>query len=192
MSTETILEKTTWKLDPAHSEVGFAVKHLMITTVRGRFAGVDGSVVIDEEHPERSRVEVAIDAATIDTRNEDRDKHLRSPDFLDVENHPRILFRSTRIDGTFSNEGDSFRVIGDLTIRGVTREATLDVTFDGRNVDPWGGDRIGFTAETRIDRRDFGLTWNQTLETGGLLVANEVTISLAVQAVLESEAEKVA
>lgn len=171
---------TTWNIDPTHSEVGFAVKHMMITTVRGRFGAVSGSIVLDEANPAGSRVEARIETASIDTRTEQRDAHLRSPDFFDVENHPAITFTSTSVEA----KGDGrFAVTGDLTIRGTTRSVVLDVTDEGRGRDPWGGSRASFTASTVIDRREFGLTWNQGLEAGGILVANDVKIQLDVQAV---------
>ena len=171
---------TTWQLDPTHSEVAFSVKHLMISTVRGRFSGVKGSIFLDTEDVSRSSVEVEVDAATIDTREEKRDGHLRSPDFFDVETYPTITFRSRRIEPV---GGDRFKVTGDLTIRGVTREVVLDVTEEGRGRDPWGGERVGFSATGKIDRRDFGLTWNQALETGGVMVSNEIKLSIEAQAV---------
>lgn len=177
------MSATTWKLDPTHSQVEFSVKHMMFTTVRGRFAGVEGSVKLDPQDPAGSSVEVDIDAASIDTRVEDRDNHLRSGDFLDVENHPKLAFRSTQVSGDLSKPGANFQVKGDLTIRGVTREVTLDATFEGTGTDPWGGTRAGFSASTKIDRRDFGLTWNQALEAGGVLVGHDVKIELQVQVV---------
>ena len=178
IASETAL--TTWQIDPTHSEVGFSVKHLMISTVRGRVSGVKGSVLLDSQDISRSSVEVEIDAATIDTREEKRDAHLRSPDFFDVEKHPTITFRSRRIEPL---GGDRFRVTGDLTIRGVTREVVLEATDEGRERDPWGGERAGFTASGKVDRREFGLTWNQALETGGVLVSNDIKLSIEVQAV---------
>jgi polyisoprenoid-binding protein YceI len=174
---------TTWQIDPNHSLVEFSAKHLMITTVKGRFSGVSGTIVADEQNPDRSSVEVEIDAATLDTRTEQRDQHLRSADFLDVENHPAITFRSRRIQGAMKDLGDEFRVTGDLTIRGVTRKVTLDAVYEGTAKDPWGGERVSFSATTKIDRREFGLTWNQALETGALLVGNDIKISIEVQAV---------
>ena len=176
-------ETTTWTLDAAHTLVEFAAKHMMITTVKGRLADVRGSVTLDETRPEQSAVEVEMAAASIDTRNEQRDGHLRSPDFLDAEQFPTISFRSRRVEGTPTAVGESFRVIGDLTIRGVTREVTLDATYEGRGRDPWGGERVSFAASTKIDRRDFGLTWNAALETGGVLVSNEIRITIEAQAV---------
>ncbi|MGD8321912.1 MAG: YceI family protein [Gemmatimonadota bacterium] len=182
------MSATTWKLDPAHTQVEFAVKHMMFTTVRGRFGDVEGSVRLDLDNPQASSVEVEIGAASIDTGVEDRDAHLRSGDFLNVEEHPHLTFMSTRVEGAPSEAGDTFKVVGDLTIRGTTREVVLDAEFEGTGADPWGGTRAGFTAKTKIDRRDFGLTWNQALETGGVLVGQEVKIELQVQAVKE-EAE---
>jgi polyisoprenoid-binding protein YceI len=175
--------RTTWQIDPAHTTVEFAVKHMMFTTVRGRFKAVNGVIEVDEENPDASRVEVHIDAESIDTGVEDRDNHLRSADFLDVENHPRITFRSTRVEDAEFTEGDRFRVVGDLTIRGGSMEVVLDATFQGEGRDPWGNERAGFAATTTVDRRNWGLRWNQALETGGILVGNEVRIELDVQAV---------
>ncbi len=172
--------RTTWAIDPAHTDVGFAVKHLMISTVRGRFAGVRGTIQLDESDLAGSSVEVEIDAASIDTRQEQRDAHLRSADFFDVEKFPHITFRSRAVDSLGAGR---FKVTGDLTIHGVTREVVLDATDEGRGVDPWGNQKAAFTAETKIDRRDHGLGWNQALETGGVLVANEIRIRLDVQVV---------
>jgi len=183
---ETRTGTSTWQIDPNHSLVEFSAKHLMITTVKGRFTTVSGTIEVDEQNPDRSRVEAEIAAATLVTGAEQRDQHLRSPDFLDVEKFPTISFRSKRIQGTSKNPGDEFRVTGDLTIHGTTREVTLDAVYEGTGKDPWGGERVSFSATTKIDRRDFGLTWNQALETGGLLVGNEIKISLEVQAVAVS------
>jgi polyisoprenoid-binding protein YceI len=142
-----------------------------------------GTLTIDETKPEGSSAEVEFDAASLDTRAEQRDQHLRSPDFLHVEQFPTISFRSRRIEGARNEPGASFRVIGDLTIRGVTREVTLDTTYEGAGRDPWGGDRVSFSASTKIDRREFGLVWNAALETGGVLVGNDIKIQIEVQAV---------
>ena len=182
------MSKTVWQLDPTHSQVEFSVKHMMFTTVRGRFAGVEGTIEIDEDTPSASTVSVDIDASSIDTRVEDRDNHLRSGDFLDVEQHPQISFRSKELSGGPTEPGAEFQVVGDLTIRGVTREVTLDARFEGTGTDPWGGTRAGFSASTKIDRRDFELTWNQALETGGVLVGHDVKIELQVQVVQQQEA----
>lgn len=177
------MSRQTWTIDADHTLVEFSARHMMITKVKGRFADVEGTVEIDPDAPGNSRVEVAIDAASIDTRQSDRDDHLRSGDFLDVESHPTIRFESTGVEGDPTSAGDAFRVIGDLTIRGETREVVLDATFEGHGSDPWGNERAGFSAKTSIDRRDFGLTWNQALETGGVLVGHEIEISLEVELV---------
>ena len=177
---------TTWNMDPAHTTVEFAAKHMMITTVKGRLTEMRGALQIDEAHPERSSVEVEFDTASLDTRSAQRDDHLRSADFLDVARFPVMTFRSTRVEGARMQPGTSFRVVGDLTIRDVTREVTLDAVFEGSGRDPWGGDRVSFAAETKIDRRDFGLTWNTALEAGGVLVSNDIKIQLEVQAVRAS------
>jgi polyisoprenoid-binding protein YceI len=183
-TTPTTQPRTTsWTLDPAHSLVEFSAKHMMITTVKGRLADVRGTITMDAVDPGASTVDVELAAAAIDTRSEQRDGHLRSPDFLDVGRFPTITFRSRSIEGAEPREGARFRVVGDLTIRGVTREIVLDATFEGRGRDPWGGDRVSFSAEGRIDRRDFGLVWNQGLETGGVLVSNEVKIQVEAQAI---------
>ena len=176
-------EKTMWQIDPTHSSVEFAVKHMMFTTVRGRFKDLKGTIEVDETNPDRSTVDVEIAAASIDTGVADRDAHLRSADFLDVENHPTITFRSKRIEGAMKKEGDKFVVAGDLTIRGTKIEATLEAQYEGTGKDPWGGTRGGSRATTKIDRRDWGLRWNQALETGGILVGNDVRIEIEVQAV---------
>ncbi|MGA7615240.1 MAG: YceI family protein [Thermoanaerobaculia bacterium] len=172
-----------WEIDPAHTTIEFAVKHMMFTTVRGRFKNVIGAIEVDEPYADKSHVEVEIDASSIDTGVTDRDTHLRSADFLDVENHPKITFRSKRVEGATSKEGDRFRVTGELTIRGKAIEVTLECVFDGKGKDPWGKQRIGISAKTEIDRREWGLKWNQALETGGILVGNNVKIELEVQAV---------
>jgi polyisoprenoid-binding protein YceI len=181
-TTQAPATSTIWKIDPAHTTVEFAAKHLMITTVKGRFSDVEGEIVISDADPSKSSVTATIKAASIDTRTTQRDDHLRSADFLDAANFPELTFKSTRITG----EKSEFKVTGDLTIRGVTREITLDVTNEGTTKDPWGGERIAFSATTKLDRRDFGLTWNQAIETGGVLVGNDVKISIDVQAVKQS------
>jgi polyisoprenoid-binding protein YceI len=174
MTTAAVAAKTTWAIDAGHSSVEFAVKHLMISTVRGRFSDVTGTVQLDSEDPANSTIDVAVNVVSIDTRQEQRDEHLRSADFFDVTNFPVLTFKSTRI----RRDGDDFKVDGDLTIRGVTRPVTLDATEEGRTRDPWGGERIGFSARTKINRRDFGLTWNQVLEAGGFAVGDEVKITV--------------
>ena len=174
---------TTWNLDPTHTTVGFSAKHMMITTVRGTFSDVKGTIVIDGASPDRSTVEAEIGVASISTGVEQRDGHLRSPDFLDADGFPAITFRSRRIEGALAVPGDRFKVVGDLTIHGTTREVTLDASYEGKGQDPWGGERVSFSASTRIDRRDFGLTWNQVLEAGGVLVSNEIKLEIEAQAV---------
>ncbi|HEX8409468.1 MAG TPA: YceI family protein [Thermoanaerobaculia bacterium] len=184
MTTTTIpATKTTWQIDPTHTSVELAVKHMMFTTVRGRFKDVKGTIEVDEQNPDNSVIDVEIGAASLDTGTPDRDAHLRSADFLDVENFPTITFRSKRVEGAMKQEGDKFRIVGDLTIRGTTMEVVLDAQYEGTGKDPWGGTRAGARATARIDRRDWGLKWNQALETGGILVANEVRIEVEVQAV---------
>ena len=174
---------STWAVDPAHTTAGFVAKHMMFTTVRGKLKDVKGTITVDADHPDRSSVEVEIAAASIDSGVQQRDDHLRSADFLDVEHHPTITFKSRRVEGATGKAGDRFRVIGDLTIRGTAREVVLDVEYEGQGKDPWGGTRAGFTASTKLDRRDWGLTWNAALEAGGVLVSNEVKIEIEVQAV---------
>jgi polyisoprenoid-binding protein YceI len=171
-----------WKLDPAHTLVEFSAKHLMISTVKGRIAGVEGAIVLDENEPSNSTVEVTLDAKTLDTRIEQRDQHLRSGDFLDVEKFPVIKFKSTDIQGDEQN----FKLTGDLTIRDITQPITLDVTYEGRTKDPWGGERVGFSATGKLDRRIYGLTWNMVLETGGLTVGNDIKIQLELEAVKQA------
>jgi len=184
-------ETYTGQLDPAHSSVEFSVKHMMMTTVRGRFKNVTATVTVDEERPERSSVYVEIDAASLDTGAADRDAHLRSADFFDAERYPKITYRSKRIEGIPKKEGDRFRVIGDLTIRDTAMEVSLDVVFEGQGKDPWGNERAGFSVTADIDRRDWGLRWNQVIETGGVLVANKVRLEAEVQFVKQAEAATV-
>src|SRR5687768_1008713 len=170
----------TWNIDTDHSEIGFAVKHLMVATVKGNFRRFSGRISLDERNYAASSIEADIEVASIDTRQEQRDTHLRSPDFFDAENHPLMTFRSTKLEKL---RHGYYRVIGELTIRGSTREVVLDVEETGRGKDPWGGDRIGYNARTTIDRAAFGLTWNQALETGGVVVSNEVKVTLEIETV---------
>jgi polyisoprenoid-binding protein YceI len=176
--------RTTWSIDPTHSSVEFAVRHLMITTVKGRFTAVSGTVVLDEADPAASTADITVEVASIDTRESQRDAHLRSADFFDVEKFPTLTFRSTGVSGI---SDDGFKLTGDLTIHGVTRQVTLDVSHEGRVRDPWGGERAGYAATTKIKRSEFGLTWNQLLETGGLAVSDDVKISLDVELVKKAE-----
>lgn len=173
-----IPEAGVYVLDKGHTTVEFVGRHLMITKVRGRFTDFDGRIVIGDS-PEDSLVEVTIDASSVNSGDAKRDDHLRSPDFLDVERYPKMTFNSTglRIGG----DGGA-KVTGDLTVKDVTRPVTLDVEFDGASPDPWGGQRLGFTATAEIDREDWGLTWNVALETGGMLVGKKIRLEFNVQA----------
>ncbi|GIV86356.1 MAG: polyisoprenoid-binding protein [Chloroflexus sp.] len=180
----------TWVIDASHSTITFSVRHMMISKVRGRFTRFDGTVDFDEQNPTNSKVQVTIDASSIDTRDERRDGHLMSPDFLDVANYPTLTFVSKRVEVIDESHG---RIIGDLTIRGVSREVTLDVEYNGQSKSPWGTISAGFSATTKINRKDWGLTWNVALETGGVLVGEEVTIEIEIEIVKQvPQAESVA
>jgi polyisoprenoid-binding protein YceI len=169
-----------WTLDASHSQAAFSVRHLMISNVRGEFRTLSGEASYDPARPEAASITVRIDVASIDTREEKRDAHLRSADFFDAETHPHITFTSRR----FARKGDGFEVTGDLTIRGTTREVVLTVDeITGEQTDPWGGRRVGATARTKIKRSEFGVTWNAALETGGVVVGDEVSITLDVELV---------
>ena len=169
-----------WNIDPVHSGINFSIRHMVVSRVRGRFAKYAGTIALDEGDVTRSAVEMTIDASSIDTGTPQRDAHLGSPDFFDVEKFPELRFRSKRIEKVGD---DAYRVIGELTIRDVTREVSLDVEYGGRAKDPWGNERIGFVAKTALDRKDFGLGWNQLLEAGGVLLGDRVDVELEVQAV---------
>src|SRR4051812_20190123 len=175
MTTAILPETSTWQLDASHSSIGFSVKHLMIATVRGSFGKYDVSFSGDEKDFSQATVTAKIDTASIDTGNDQRDGHLRSPDFFDAEKFPEIAFTGKKIVGNAFGE---FKLVGDLTIRGVTKEITLDVTFEGRAKDPWGNSRLGYAAKGKINRSDFGLNWNQVLEAGGVMVSEEVKIAI--------------
>lgn len=180
MSTSAATPQTAaWKLDPAHSVAEFKVRHMMISNVKGQFTGVSGTLTYDPANPAASSVEATIDATSIKTGEEQRDTHLKSPDFFDAAKYPTLSFKSTSVKRTGDGEAE---VTGDLTIHGVTRAVTFKVegpTPPGK--DPWGNTRIGASAVTKINRKDFGLTWNAALETGGILVGEEITINLDVQ-----------
>jgi len=176
-SVSTFIEQGTWTLDPAHTSVGFTVRHLVAAKVRGRFDSFSGTITAGET-PAESSVEVSIDAASIDTGIGDRDKHLRSPDFLDAENFPALTFVSTGVRET----DDGLEIEGDLTIRGVTNSVVLAAELGGVVTDPWGNEKAIFSASTTIDREAWGLTWNQALEAGGLLVGKDVKIEIEAQA----------
>jgi polyisoprenoid-binding protein YceI len=169
-----------WNIDTVHSGINFSVRHMVVSKVRGRFTKFSGTLTLDDGDLSRSRVEVAIDAASIDTGTPQRDGHLRSPDFLDAERFPELRFNSARVEKVAE---DRYRVTGGLTIRDVTREVVLDVEYGGRAKDPWGNERVGFIAKTSFDRKEFGLGWNQVLEAGGVLVGDRIDIDLEVQGV---------
>lgn len=173
-----------YELDPSHTEVTFVAKHLMVTKVRGRFGEFSGAVTVAED-PLASSVAVELVAASLDSGNEERDGHVRSADFLDVESHPTLAFTST---GVRSLGGDRFAIDGELRVRDVTRPVTLDMELDGVVGDPWGGTRMAFSASTEIDREDWGLTWNVALDAGGVLVSKKVRIEIEGQAVRAEEA----
>jgi polyisoprenoid-binding protein YceI len=181
MATATATAVRTLTIDKAHSEATFVVRHL-ITKVRGRFADFEGTVEFDPTEPEQSSAAFVVQAASIDTGQPDRDAHLRSADFFDVDRFPTLAFTSTGVTPAGTNR---FDLAGQLTIRGISRPIVLPVTYLGTATDPWGRERSGFEAEITINRKDFGLTWNAPLETGGFLVGDEVRIALSVQAVAE-------
>jgi polyisoprenoid-binding protein YceI len=179
MSTTVLPQTSIWNIDAAHSAAEFNVKHMMISSVKGRFAGIKGSLALDESDVTNSRVEASLDAASINTDEPQRDAHLKSADFFDVEKFPTLSFRSTRVAGKGDGE---LEVAGDLTIHGVTRSVVFTVDGPSSPIrDPYGNIRVGLAATVKINRKDFGLTWNAALETGEILVGDEVTISLDVQ-----------
>ena len=171
-----------WTIDPAHAEVAFIGRHFLLTKVRGRFTGVEGTVIVDDD-PARSSVAVEIDVASVQSGDQARDDHLRSADLFDVATHPTASYRSTSVDWA----GTTGSVAGDLTIAGVTRPVTLQVDYLGHAADPWGNDRAVFSAHTTIDREDFGLTWNMALEAGGLLVSKEIRIEIEVETIRQTD-----
>ncbi len=176
--------RTAWDIDTSHSSVGFTVRHLVISKVHGRFSRWSGSLLLDEAKPAASTIEARIETASIDTNEPKRDAHLRSADFFDVEKHPEMTFRSTGVAP--AGEG-RYRMTGELSMAGATRPVTLEVEALGRTKDPWGNERFGFSARTSIDRRDFGLNWNQALEAGGVLVGEQVEITLEIEAVKRAQ-----
>jgi len=167
-----------WQIDPNHSSIQFSARHMMIATVRGQFERFTGTIEADEQDPTHSRVEIQIDAASLNTRNDQRDADLRGPNFLDVDHYPSISFKSTRIEHLDSAHG---RMTGDLTIHGETHEVVLDVEYTGQVKSPWGTTVAGFNAHTKLNRKDWGLTWNAVLETGGVVVGEEITIDIEVE-----------
>ncbi|NTX04985.1 YceI family protein [Myxococcus sp. CA051A] len=178
----------TWQLDTTHTTVGFMVRHMVVAKVHGRFTRFEGKVEVNGDDLAQGSAEVKIDVSSIDTGVEQRDNHLRSPDFFDAAAFPKLIFRSKRVQDAGKGH---YRVVGDLTIRDVTREVVLETELLGKVKDPWGNERLAFQASTSIDRKDFGLSWNQALEAGGLLVGERVDITLDVQAVAVA-AEKAA
>jgi polyisoprenoid-binding protein YceI len=169
----------SWTIDASHSSIHFIARHMVITKVRGAFKSFRGEIDLDEADMTQSKVDVTIDATSIDTSEPKRDAHLKSADFFDVETFPTVTFRSRSI----AKKGDAFEVTGDLTIHGVTKEVVLDARFEGSGKDPWGGQRVAFAAKASVRREDFGLAWNQVLEAGGVLVSSKIDIELEVQAV---------
>jgi polyisoprenoid-binding protein YceI len=175
----------SWNIDTSHSHVTFMVRHMVFAKVRGRFTKWSGQLALDPQNLAASKVDVKIDAASVDTGEAQRDGHLKSPDFLDVAQFPEIAFKSRKVE---SKGPGKARIIGDLTVHGQTREVVLEAELSGRGKDPWGNERVGFSAETAIDRTDFGLKWNQALEAGGVLVGTKVDIEIEVQAVKQAVA----
>ncbi len=173
-------QPTVWEFDPAHSSAEFAVRHMMVSTVTGRFKSLRGRIELDEADLVKSQIEAEIDAGSVDTGIPDRDNHLRSADFFDAANHPKLTFRSSRIELEGEDEG---RLHGDLTMRGVTRPVSLKASYLGEVKDPWGNLRRGFVAETTLNRKDFGIAWNQVLDAGGVLVGDKVKVTLNIEAV---------
>jgi polyisoprenoid-binding protein YceI len=184
MTVATLPQAGTWTIDPAHSSADFVARHLVVSKVKGGFSDFTGVITVDPADPLASSVETTIQVASIDTRDEQRDAHLRSADFFDAEQFPTITFRSTRL----SEDGGDYVVEGDLTIKGVTKPVTLTLEYNGTSPDPWGGVRAGFSAETEVNRRDFGLNFDAKLDTGGALVGEKIKIHLEIEAVLKQDA----
>ncbi len=173
------MAKTVWNVDKSHSTVDFSVKHMMFATVKGGFQEYDATIVADPTDLTTADIEFTVDVASIDTRSSDRDAHLRSADFFDVDNHPKMTFKATTIEKTDDNE---YNVTGDLTLRGTTKSETFSVVFEGTGQDPWGNEKAGFAVEGKLKRSDYGLTWNAPLEAGGVLVGDQIKIALQLQA----------
>ena len=174
----------SWQLDKAHSSINFSVRHMMISTVRGRFEDFEGTFEVNEADPTQSKIAVEIQAASINTKEPQRDGHLKSPDFFEVEKYPTITFKSKRVEKL---DDQHVRLIGDLTIKDVSKEVVLNVEYAGQAKSPWGTVNAGFTAQTKISRKEWGLTWNVALETGGVLVGDEITISIELEIVKQAE-----
>jgi len=182
MTTATVPTTLTgnYAIDPTHSRIGFVARHAMVTKVRGSFNEFEGSGYFDAENPSNSRLSLTIQAASIDTRNADRDGHLKSNDFFDMENHPEITFTSTAVELL---DDENYRVTGDLTIKGVTKPVSVDFEYTGTAVDPFGNTRLGFEGKTTVNRKDWGVNWNAALEAGGVLVSEKVTLEFEVSAI---------
>lgn len=178
------MSSATWTIDPSHSGIHFIARHMVFAKVRGSFRSFSGTLELDDADLTRSSVSVSIDAASVDTAEPKRNAHLKSADFFDVERFPTLTFKSKSI----TKSGDRYAVTGDLTIHGVQKEVVLDASVEGRGKDPWGGERMAFAAKTSVLREDFGLTWNQALEAGGVLVGNKIEIEIEVEAVAQAEA----
>jgi polyisoprenoid-binding protein YceI len=178
--TTTRTATSTWTIDPAHSSAEFAVKHLMVSTFKGNFRSLEGTVHLDEDNPASSSVVASVDVASVDTQNPERDAHLRSDDFFNADLYPKMTFRSTRVEQVGEK---NWKVIGDLTIRDVTKEVVLDTEYEGRIVDPWSSERIGFAARTELSRKEFGVRWNTFIESGGVVVGDKVRIGLNIEIV---------
>ena len=176
----------SWQIDSSHSHINFTARHMMISKVRGSFESFSGTVNFNEENPVNSTVEIAVDRSSINTRDAQRDGHLKSPDFFDVESHPTMRFVSTRVEQIDENNG---RLIGDLTIKGVTHEVALDVEYAGVAKSPWGTQSAGFSATGSLNRKDWGLNWNQALETGGVLVGEKISIEIELELVKVAETQ---
>ncbi len=177
------MAKVKWEVDSAHSSIDFSVRHMMISRVRGTFHDFEATVEADPNDLTTADIQVSVDVASIDTRNEDRDNHLKSADFFEVEKYPKMTFQSTNI---VKKGGSEYDLTGDLTLHGVTKPVTFSATFEGVAKDPWGNEVAGLSAKGKIKRSDFGLTWNNTLETGGVLVGDEVDISIEIEAKKEA------
>ncbi len=169
---------SSWSIDASHSEVGFSVKHMMVSNTKGKFRKFEGTLDLNEKDITKSKVSISIDLASVDTDNEKRDKHLRGPEFFDVKKYPKMTFKSTKV----TKSGDELKVVGQLTLHGVTKSVTLTVDGPSQSIkDPWGNTRRGLSATAKISRKAFGLTWSQTLETGGLVVGDKIKISLEIE-----------
>ncbi|MDC0709875.1 YceI family protein [Stigmatella sp. ncwal1] len=186
LAVPSIAAATTWDIDPAHSSAQFTVTHMLITKVKGEFGKVTGTVNLDDKDASKSTVAASIDTTTVNTNEADRDKHLKGPDFFDVEKYPAMTFKSTSVKAAGKSK---FKIVGDLTLHGVTKPVTLDVESASTEVkDPWGGTRRGASATTKLNRKDFGLTWNKLLETGGAVVGDEVAVTLDLQLIKKAPA----